>query len=139
MMQSEKAKLIYCFVNDYCIPRTLFKTISKLNIKTVFLNCTETELYKLWCCFFQAAPFKWKKYGTIPCALLSSVSLSVSLSLSLSVCLSVSVSGGVVSFALVCKLHTYALHICHSSILIHTNVHEQTYIESHLPKQVITN
>ena len=35
MMQSEKAQLISCFVNDYCIPTTLFKTISKL--KYMFL------------------------------------------------------------------------------------------------------
>ena len=34
-MQSEKAKLISCFVNDYCIHTMLFKTISKLNIKTI--------------------------------------------------------------------------------------------------------
>ena len=34
-MQSEKAKLMSCFGNDYCIPTTLFKTISKL--KYMFL------------------------------------------------------------------------------------------------------
>jgi hypothetical protein len=32
-MHTEKVKLISCFVNDYCIPTTFFKTISKLNNK----------------------------------------------------------------------------------------------------------
>ena len=54
-MQSEKARLISCFVNDYWIPTTLFEPISKL--KTVFLICTQTELCKLWSCFFQVTPF----------------------------------------------------------------------------------
>ena len=45
MMQSEKAKLMSCFVNDYCIPTTLFKTISKL--KAIYLIFTQTELWKL--------------------------------------------------------------------------------------------
>ena len=47
MMQCEKAKLMFCFVNDYCIPTTLFKTISKLNKKTIFLIYTKIELCKL--------------------------------------------------------------------------------------------
>ena len=29
----KKAKSMSCFANDYCIPTTLFKTISKLKIK----------------------------------------------------------------------------------------------------------
>ena len=44
-MHTEKAKLISCFVNDYCLPTTLFKTISKL--LTQFLICTQTELCEL--------------------------------------------------------------------------------------------
>ena len=48
MMQSEEAKLISCFVTDYCKPTTLFKTISKFkNKKEAFLICTQTELCKL--------------------------------------------------------------------------------------------
>jgi hypothetical protein len=90
MMQSEKAKLISCFVNDYCIPTTLFKTISKL--RTIFFICTQTELCKLWSYFFQTTPFKRKKDSMIPCALSSlSLCLSVCLSLSLSLCVCVCV------------------------------------------------
>jgi hypothetical protein len=37
-MHTEKAKLISCFVNDYCIPKTLFETISKLKIKKYIFN-----------------------------------------------------------------------------------------------------
>ena len=85
MMQSEKAQLISCFVNDYCIPTTLFKTISNLKIKTILLFFTQTGLCKLWSCFFQIALFKRKK-GTVRSPVLYS-RLSVSLSLSLSVCL----------------------------------------------------
>ena len=44
-MHTEKAKLISCFVNDYYIPTTLFKTKSKL--KSIFLTCTQTELCKM--------------------------------------------------------------------------------------------
>ena len=85
MMQSKKAKLISCFGNAYCIPTTLFKTISKLNKQNIFLFCTQTELWTLWFCFFQTAPFKRKKrYGTIPCTL--SLSLTHTLSLSCQLC-----------------------------------------------------
>ena len=75
MMQSEKAKLISCFVNDYCIPTTLFKTISKLNI--VFSICTQKELCKLWSCFFQTTPFKRKKGKVRSPVLYLSLSLSL--------------------------------------------------------------
>ena len=60
--------------------------------------------------------------------------LSVWFSLFCSVCLSVVV----VSFDLIRKLRMYALGICHS-ILIHMYENKQTYIDSHLPKWVITN
>jgi hypothetical protein len=47
MMQREKAKLMFCFVNDYCIPTTLFKTISKLNNKNYIIIFIQTEFCKL--------------------------------------------------------------------------------------------
>ena len=121
-MHTEKAKLISCFVNDYCIPTTLFKTISNLKIKTIFLFFTQTGLCKLWSCFFQIALFKRKK-GTVR---------SPVLYCRLSLCLS-----GVVNFALERKLRTYTLRIFHS-ILIRTYEHKPTYVDSHLPKRVIT-
>ena len=78
MMQSEKAKLISCFVNDYCIPTTLFKIISKL--KSIFSMFTQTELWKLWSCFLQTAPFKRKKVRYNPlCFIVVSLSLSLSI------------------------------------------------------------
>ena len=104
----KKAQLISCFVNDYCIPTTLFKTISKLKI--VFSICTQTELCKLWSCFFQAAPFKQK--GVVQSPVLY---LCLFLCVSLSVCI-------VVNFPLIHKLCTYALRIFHS-ILIHMYMH----------------
>ena len=45
MMHTEKAKLISCFVNDYYIPTTFFKTVSKLKI--IFSISTQTKLCKL--------------------------------------------------------------------------------------------
>jgi hypothetical protein len=126
-MHTKKAKLISCFVNDYCIPTTLFKTISKLKylyifnfFKKIFASC-DLDFSKL--------PHFKKRCGTIRCTLLSSLSVCLSLSLCLS---------GVVNFALVRKLRTYALRTFHS-ILIRTYVHKQTYVDSHLPKRVITN
>jgi hypothetical protein len=85
MMQSEKAKLISCFGNAYCIPTTFFKTISKLKLKTLFLIFTQRELCKLWSCFFQTAPFKRKKVRYNPLRFII-VCLSLCLSISLSLC-----------------------------------------------------
>ena len=82
-MYTEKAKLISCFGNDYCIPTTLFKTISKLNIKTIFSTCTKIELSKLWSCFFQTAPIKRKKVRYDPLCFIVSLCLSLCLSLRL--------------------------------------------------------
>ena len=124
-MQSVKAKLMSCFVNDYCIPTTLFKTISKLKIKQknyIFIFCFQIELWKLWSCFFQAAPLKKVWYNPRHFIIIipeynprgSGGARNSRSSLSLSV---------VINFALVRKLRTYTLHIFHSSILICTYTH----------------
>ena len=132
MMQSENAQLISCFVNDYCIPTILFKTISKLKLKTIFPMFTQIEHCKLWSCIFQTAPFKRKKVWYNPLCFMPSVSSSVSFCLCLSLFLSI-------LLLYISCIHTYALRIFHSSILIHMYVLKQTYIDLHLPKQVITN
>ena len=119
-MHTEKAKLISCFVNDYCIPTTLFKTIS--NLKYIFLIFFKKNFASCDLDFSKLPHLKNYRYDPL-CFIVVSLSL----------CLS-----GVVNFALERKLRTYALRIFHS-ILIRTYMHKQTYVDSHLPKRVITN
>ena len=118
-MHTETAKLISCFVNDYCIPTTLFKTVSKLKYMFLILfkkNFASCDLD------FSKLPHLKKKVRYDPLCFIVSLSLSLS---------------GVVNFALERKLRTYVLRIFHS-ILIRTYEHKRTYVDSHLPKRVIT-
>ena len=127
-MHTEKAQLISCFVNDYCIPTTLFKTISKLksNSFNVYSNRTLEAVILL----FTNCSFERKKVWYDPMCFIV-VCLSISLFLSLSLCCH--------QLPLIRKLRTHALRIFHSSIIIHTYMHKQTYIDLNLPKQVITD
>ena len=81
MTQSEKAKLISCFVNDYCIPTTLFKTTSKL--KYIFLILFKKNFASCDLAFFKLPPWKKVQYDPL-CFIVVSLSLCVSVSLSLS-------------------------------------------------------
>ena len=107
MMQSEKAQLISCFGNDYCIPTALFKTISNLKVKTILYFLPRQDFASCDLAFSKLPYLKEKKVRYDPLCFIV-VSLSVSLS-------------GVVNFAFERKLRTYALRIFHS-ILIRTYV-----------------
>jgi hypothetical protein len=124
-MHTEKAKLISCFGNDYCIPRTFSKTISKLNNKHYIFNLYSNRTLQAVILLFPSCPLK-KKKGVVQSPVL--YCLSVCLSIYLFVCLSV-----IVKVALKRELCAYALHIVHS-ILSHMYVNKQMYIDLHLPK-----
>ena len=79
-MQSEKAKLVVCFVNDYCILRSLFKTILNLKIKKKhFYFILKQSFASCGLAFYQLSLFKKEKVWCDPLCFMLSVSFSFSL------------------------------------------------------------
>ena len=123
MIPAKINNLIYSFLLQHQIITNCYNYIK---IKHYIFNLYSNRTLQAVILPFSNYPIlKEKEVWCDPLCFIIVISLSLSLS-------------GVVNFSLKCKLRTYALHIFHT-ILIWTYVHQQTYIDSHLPKQVITN